>query len=134
MGLQSLEQLEYLHRDVKPTNILVRKDGKYKIADYGTCCRIDEASIARNRMLGTYAYFPPEIAQVILKQEDIMPKAVTIKADMWAFGITLIEIVTGNHPCHRPNFLEQLLEIVNWTPHIDTECISSEIKSIILRL
>ncbi|CAF1135774.1 unnamed protein product [Rotaria sordida] len=86
-ALEFLAKQEYLHRDVKPENMLVNKHAVFKLSDFGTCCKINKTNSVQTGAMGTIAYFPPEIAQ-------IPPKPSTIQSDMWALGIkTSYEII-----------------------------------------
>ncbi|CAF1088348.1 unnamed protein product [Rotaria sordida] len=127
LALDFLVQQNYLHRDVKPENILINKHGVIKLSDFGTCCKIDEIDSVQSSVLGTIAYFSPEIVQMPFKPS-------TIQGDMWALGISLLEIVIGKHPCLAPDDSDQYLKIATWNPEVPKDIIGNDIREFILHL
>lgn len=88
-GLRYLhEEKKVMHRDIKPSNILVNTEGKVKLCDFGVSANLIN-SIA-NSFVGTRSYMAPE--RLMGTQEY------TIKSDVWALGITLIELALGFYP------------------------------------
>eukprot|EP00106_Octopus_bimaculoides_P005021 XP_014772463.1 PREDICTED: dual specificity mitogen-activated protein kinase kinase 5-like [Octopus bimaculoides] len=86
-GLQYLWSLKILHRDVKPSNILVNSKGEVKLCDFGVSTQLVE-SIATT-YVGTNAYMAPERLQA---KEYGMP------ADVWSLGVTLFVFASGEFP------------------------------------
>lgn len=88
-----------LHRDVKPGNILVGPDGRAKVIDYGWGRGLDSATVLQSagtvfgQYVGTWQYMSPE-------QFDPDPAAVDMRADVYALGVVLQELLTGQPP-HR---------------------------------
>src|SRR5471032_2048936 len=101
-ALEAAHEQGVIHRDLKPANIKVRADGTVKVLDFGLAKAMDPAGASSaNAMnsptlsmhathagiiLGTAAYMSPEQAR---------GKAVDRRADIWAFGIVLLEMLTG---------------------------------------
>jgi len=87
-----------IHRDIKPGNILIREDGTVKVADFGIAHMIEEVGDAAERerrsRLGTARYMAPEQHGT---GEPIDPRA-----DVYALGITLFEMLTGTLPRGEP--------------------------------
>ncbi|CAF3646969.1 unnamed protein product [Rotaria sordida] len=66
---------------------------------------------------------------------DTMPfKPSTIQGDMWALGISLLEIVIGKHPCLAPDDSDQYLKIATWNPEVPKDIIGNDIREFILHL
>jgi Tol biopolymer transport system component/tRNA A-37 threonylcarbamoyl transferase component Bud32 len=96
-ALEAAHERAVVHRDLKPANITVRSDGTVKVLDFGLAKlvespvegRASDASMTEtgvDTILGTPAYMPPEQA---------LGKPVDKRADLWAFGCVLFEMLTG---------------------------------------
>ena len=88
-GLAAAHRAGIVHRDVKPENVLLAEDGRIKIGDFGLA-RATTANTATGQMLlGTIAYLAPEL--VTRGQADA-------RSDIYALGIMLFEMLTGEQP------------------------------------
>jgi serine/threonine protein kinase len=77
----------FVHRDVKPANVLIAADGRVHLADFGIARLVDSAHVTRTGdVLGTPAYFAPE---------QVSGGAVGSAADVYALGLMLLECLTG---------------------------------------
>ena len=100
MGLKSLkDDHNIIHRDVKPTNILVNTRGAIKICDFGVSGNL-VASIAKTN-IGCQSYMAPErISSGGIAQAGANPGGGTysVQSDIWSLGLTIIECALGQYP------------------------------------
>lgn len=112
----TVEALSYLkdkhnviHRDVKPSNLLLDERGNIKLCDFGISGRLVDSK-AKTRSAGCAAYMAPERIEPNRNQYDI-------RADVWSLGITLVELATGQLPYHdcKTDF-EVLTKVIDCDP------------------
>lgn len=89
-AIANAHQNQIIHRDIKPQNILMDEDGNVKISDFGIAMALSATSFTKtNSVLGTVHYLSPEQARGGIA---------TVKSDMYALGIVLYELLTGQLP------------------------------------
>lgn len=104
------EKLKIIHRDVKPSNILLDRRGNIKLCDFGISGQLVD-SIARTRDAGCKPYMAPE------RIDPQKAKGYDVRSDVWSLGITLIELATGSFPYPPWNSVfEQLTQVVQGDP------------------
>lgn len=85
----------YIHRDIKSANILIDKNYRGKVADFGLTKLTEVGSTSlQTRLVGTFGYMPPEYAQY----GDVSPKV-----DVYAFGVVLYELISAKDAIVREN-------------------------------
>ncbi|MBC3191305.1 Stk1 family PASTA domain-containing Ser/Thr kinase [Pseudonocardia sp. C8] len=104
-GLARAHRLGMVHRDVKPENVLIASSGQVKVADFGLLTAAAEAGVSHAGMiLGTMAYLSPE--QVMTGRADG-------RSDVYAAGVVLYEMLTGQPPYTADNPLSVAYRHVN---------------------
>jgi len=106
-GLDYLETNKKVHRDIKPHNILLNTKGEAKIGDFGVAQEISETGTQRKTVIGTPFYLAPEVIQ----ETGYGPKA-----DIWALGISAIEMAERNPPYYDLHPMRVLFLIANNPP------------------
>lgn len=88
MGIEAAHNNHIIHRDIKPQNIMISRDGKVKVMDFGIAKAATSNTITSN-VMGSVHYTSPEQARGGFSDE---------KSDIYSLGCTLFEMVTGHVP------------------------------------
>lgn len=106
-GLEAAHKRNIIHRDIKPQNIMITKDGHVKIMDFGVA-KLSNANITKvNLTVGTLAYISPE---------QLQGKQIDYRSDIWSFGVVLYELITGTIPFHGDYEAAIIYSILNEEP------------------
>ncbi len=108
-ALECLHSHGLVHRDVKPSNLLLDSDGKVRLADLGLVKPLgDEQGLTRTAMaVGSPGYMSPE---------QIRGQELTPASDLYSLGITLYELLTGDRPFARESEFEEAQAQVKQSP------------------
>ena len=88
MGIEAAHNNHIIHRDIKPQNIMISRDGKVKVTDFGIAKAVTSNTITSN-VMGSVHYTSPEQARGGYSDE---------KSDIYSLGITMFEMLTGRVP------------------------------------
>lgn len=89
LGLKALHDESIVFRDLKPENVLLDRDGRVRLADFGLCKMLDPAAPLTRTVCGTFSYAAAEIL------EDV---GYSMSCDLWALGTFLYHIMIGRPP------------------------------------
>ena len=127
-ALSYAHQRGVVHRDVKPSNILVRADDSVKLTDFGIASRAGDARLTGLGMaLGSLYYMSPE---------QVKGLALDSRSDIYSAGVTLYESVTGRRPIQGDSFIAIMNAHLDQTPVPPIQLapqIPAELSSIIER-
>uniref|UniRef100_A0A8W4FAK3 Dual specificity mitogen-activated protein kinase kinase 2 n=1 Tax=Sus scrofa TaxID=9823 RepID=A0A8W4FAK3_PIG len=100
------EKHQIMHRDVKPSNILVNSRGEIKLCDFGVSGQLIDSMA--NSFVGTRSYMSPERLQ---------GTHYSVQSDIWSMGLSLVELSIGRYPIPPPDAKE--LEAIFGRPMVD---------------
>ncbi len=89
LALQAAGRSRIVHRDIKPSNVLLTQDGMVKVTDFGLACQSGKDATLTTGIVGTVSYMSPEQAQ---------GQTADIRTDLYALGVVLYEMATGELP------------------------------------
>ncbi len=117
-----------VHRDVKPSNILLESRGRLLLTDFGVACAADEDPPSGGALIGTAAYAAPE---------QIAGRRVDGRADQYGLGCTLYYLLTGRRPFEETDTAALLHAHLEKTPRPPSErdpTVAPDLEAFVLRL
>ncbi|KAL3270917.1 hypothetical protein HHI36_021424 [Cryptolaemus montrouzieri] len=118
LGLQDLHQMGYVHRDIKPDNILLDRCGHVKLADFGSAAKLNPSGfVTDGPPVGTPDYIAPEILQSMENRQGKIVKY-GLSCDFWSVGILAYELAIGTAPFSGQNTSTVYSKIMNHTNNL----------------
>ncbi len=132
-AIEALWEHKKIHRDIKPGNIMRRKNGEFVVLDMGLVFDLNDESWSMGPV-GTHIYFSPEQMDFSNRRQVL-----DFRSDLFSLGITMFQLATGIHPfmSGAQNTWEVLNNIKNKqpeAPHVHNNALPEPLSDIIVRL
>jgi mitogen-activated protein kinase kinase 1 len=102
-GLAYLKHEKRVHRDVKPSNLLINSFGEVKVTDFGVSAELQSSIAMCGTFVGTFKYMSPE---------RIQNRPYSYASDIWSLGLVLHECATGKYPLHEQGTCIEMAQVI----------------------
>lgn len=106
-ALQHAHENRVVHRDVKPANIVVKRDGTIRVVDFGIARLVDTTRTQTGMMMGTISYMSPQ---------QLNGQRADARSDIYATGVVAYEVIGGKRPFAGENHAALIVGILSRTP------------------
>jgi predicted Ser/Thr protein kinase len=123
-ALEAAHEKGIVHRDLKPANIMITPEGVVKVLDFGLAKSDDSAASSDPTLSPTFTMSPTRAGLILgtaayMSPEQARGRKVDKRADIWAFGVVLFEMITGQRLFHGEDLTEILASVVKEEPRIE---------------
>ncbi|KAG8236771.1 hypothetical protein J437_LFUL016885, partial [Ladona fulva] len=140
LSIHSLHSMKYVHRDIKPDNILIDTCGHLKLADFGSAAKLNSAGVVMSEMpVGTPEYIAPEVLAAMESTAKGKNRKGTygIECDYWSLGIVAFEMLYGHTPFSGDRLMNTYCNIMNHKDSLvfpEDHQVSEEFKTLVVGL
>ncbi|CAF1261292.1 unnamed protein product [Adineta steineri] len=111
LAIDSIHKLGYIHRDIKPDNILIDSDGHIHLADFGSSLRMKaDGTVQNNIAVGTPDYISPEVLNAMNNGQG----RYGIECDWWSLGCVIWEMLFGEPPFYSDTLKDTYAQIMKY--------------------
>ncbi|GFT00684.1 hypothetical protein NPIL_303761 [Nephila pilipes] len=134
LAIHSLHTMGYVHRDIKPDNILIDRTGHIKLADFGSSSKLNSHKLVISSMpVGTPDYVAPEVLTA-MNAGPASSKSYGVECDWWSLGIVAYEMVFGSTPFTSDTVLITYNNIMNFKKSLTFPSEATEVSDVLIDL